>query len=385
MMFLSVYAFSQKDSIQNLPVNTADILINSKNTLTIGGYGQIDYNQPFNSEIKQNGNLDVHRLVLLFGYKFNSRTNFVTEIEFEHVKEVYVEQAFLNYKINDYLNFRGGLLLIPMGIINEYHEPPAFNGVERPNLDKYIIPTTWREIGAGFTGKFNEIGLKYQLYVVNGFNSYNGEAKFSGSSGLRSGRQKGAESFMNLPAFSGKIDYYALRGLQIGLSGYFGNSNSTLYEGIDKNDNVSTTLPDSSVVGISMLGADLRYSFKGFQLKGQINLVNISNTDQYNEFSGSDLGSQLSGFYGELSYNVFRTLKFKTELIPFIRYENYDTHSSVQPIILKNNNYNKEEIIFGLGWKPAKGAVIKADFQKMRTAADTEWRNQINIGIGVMF
>jgi hypothetical protein len=150
-----------------------------ENPLTIGGYGQIDYNQRVSGEEFQNGNLDVHRLVLMFGYKFNDRTQVITEVEFEHVKEVYVEQAFLQYEIQPWLKFRGGLMLVPMGIINEYHEPPTFNGVERPNLDKYIVPSTWREIGAGFTGVFPSASLSYQAYIMNGFKGYDDAALLS--------------------------------------------------------------------------------------------------------------------------------------------------------------------------------------------------------------
>ena len=80
------------------------------------------------------------RMVLLFGYKFNDKVQFVTEIELEHVEEVYVEQAFLQYSLNDHVNLRGGLMLVPMGIINEYHEPTTFNGVDRPSVDKSIVP-----------------------------------------------------------------------------------------------------------------------------------------------------------------------------------------------------------------------------------------------------
>ena len=385
MMLISLNLIAQNDSINSNLHNTADILIASETKLTIGGYGQIDYNQALNSDTYHNGNLDVHRLVMLFGYRFNSRTNFVTEIEFEHVKEVYIEQAFLNYKINEYINFRGGLLLIPMGIINEYHEPPTFNGVERPNLDNKIVPTTWREIGAGFTGRFNDIALKYQIYVVNGFNGYDGEANFTGAKGLRSGRQKGAESFMSSPGLSSKIDYYGIRRLKLGFATYFGNSNSTLYDGINKSDTELLLQADSSVVGIKMIGADLRYNYKGFQLRGQYNFIDIEDSDQYNEFLGSDLGCNLSGYYGEIAYNVFRPFNFKTELIPFIRYENYDTHFAVDPLIVKSETYHVEEIIFGLGWKLAKGAVLKADYQMVKSKIDTEYRNQLNIGIGVMF
>jgi hypothetical protein len=121
--------------------------------LSIGGYGEVHYNQQISGNERYNGKMDVHRMVLFFGYQFNEKTSFVTEIEYEHVKELYVEQAFLNYNIKPNTSIRGGLMLVPMGIINEYHEPTTFNGVERPSVDKYIVPTTWREIGVGVTGR----------------------------------------------------------------------------------------------------------------------------------------------------------------------------------------------------------------------------------------
>ena len=118
--------------------NATDKFILSEETgVMFGGYADVHFNQPIS--MGQNvASLDVHRLVWLMGYKFNDRTTFAAEIEFEHVKEVYVEQAFLNYTINDYMSLKTGLILSPMGIINSYHEPPTFNGVERPNVDKYI-------------------------------------------------------------------------------------------------------------------------------------------------------------------------------------------------------------------------------------------------------
>ena len=106
--------------------------------LKIGGYGEITYNDP-DSGVSE---IDVQRLVMLFAYKFDDRVSFITEIEFEHVKEVYVEQAFLNYGVSDNFNLRGGLMLVPMGIVNEYHEPTTYNGVERPSLNNKLVPTT---------------------------------------------------------------------------------------------------------------------------------------------------------------------------------------------------------------------------------------------------
>ena len=99
--------------------------------------------------------------------------NFSVRIEMEHVKEIYVEQAFLNYGVSDNFSIKGGLLLVPMGIINEYHEPTTYNGVERPSLNNKLVPTTWREMGIGATGRINSMSLKYQAYIMNGFVSYN--------------------------------------------------------------------------------------------------------------------------------------------------------------------------------------------------------------------
>jgi len=157
--FISYAAKAQQDNtVQGNTLNQWSE--DSGGKLLLGGYAGIHYNQPLGGDIRQNGNLDIHRLVLLFGYKFNKKTAFYTEIEYEHVSEVYVEQAFFNHKLNNYINLRGGLLLIPMGIINEYHEPTTFYGVERPLLDKHIVPTTWREIGAGISGNIQEASLR---------------------------------------------------------------------------------------------------------------------------------------------------------------------------------------------------------------------------------
>lgn len=372
--------------------NTAQRLMEIDKKLTIGGYAQIDYNQGFGEDYRQNGQLDVHRVVMMFGYKFNDRTHFFTEIEYEHISEVYIEQAFLNYKINDFIDFRGGLMLIPMGIMNEYHEPPTFNGVERPLVDKYIAPTTWREIGAGFTGNFVSANLKYQLYVVNGFSSYNdGQAKLNGKKGLRSGRQKGAESFMSSPNLTARIEYYGLPSLSLGLSGYFGETQSTLYDGLDKDDELAEGQADSSVVGISMIGLDARFQKKGVQLRGQFYYTALSNTDQYNHFTGSetgpnDLGSAMVGYYLEAGYNVFQTSNnIQTELIPFVRYEGYNTHQSVESGFEENKSYNNTIITTGIGWKLTPGAVLKADLQFLKSEADDDYSKVFNAGIGIMF
>jgi hypothetical protein len=371
--------------------NTANRMMATDRKLTIGGYAQIDYNQELNAKTYNNGKLDVHRLVLLFGYKFNSRTQFITELEIEHVSEVYVEQAFLDYRVNNFINLRAGLMLIPMGIVNEYHEPPTFFGVERPQLDYFIVPTTWREIGVGFTGNIPNSSLKYQAYIVNGFSSYNDGPTLRGYDGLRKGRQKGIESFMSSPNVTVKLEYYGFSGLNVGLSGFFGNTESTLYNGIEKSNIAAVAGADSSVVGVSMIGADVRYYKKGFTFRGQVNYASISNTDEYNAIpnaSGNmnNLGSALFGYYAEAGYNVLRGFSnVKTELTPFIRYSELNTQYKVAGDMVKNKAFARSIVTTGLGWKVTPGAIFKADVQFVKTKAEKAYNTTFNAGVGVWF
>ena len=367
----------KKDSVntntQVLQQNSAERILsgNIKNGVTVGGYGEIIYNQPETG----NGELDVQRLVLLFGYKFNEKVQFVTEIEFEHVKEVYVEQAFLQYSINDKINARGGLMLVPMGFINEYHEPTTFNSVERPGVDKSIVPTTWREIGIGVAGRFDNASLKYQAYLFNGFASVNGTKYLGGSNGLRNGRQKGAESTFSTPTFSTKFDYYGIQGLRLGLAGYFGR---TQPEEADEE-------LDGADVGIAMIGLDARYKLGRFAARGEIISTTISDSEAYNDLYSSDLGSQMYGWNLEASYNLLK-LKSKQKLWAFARYESYDTNSKMAGNVDRNLGYDRDEWTFGLSYLVAPGAVVKADYQiKNNAISGIEPDNQFNAGIGVSF
>lgn len=390
MVFIFALQAQQSEST-NRYKNSAEKILDSNGKLMIGGYGEVHYNQPFSEETRSNGTLDVHRMVLMVGYHFNAKTQFVSEIEFEHVSEVYVEQAFLQHKVNNLINLRAGLLLIPMGIVNEYHEPTTFNGVERPFVDSKISPSTWREIGFGLSGNSMEASIKYQAYLVNGFNGYNGKGNLSGKNGLRNGRQKGAESYISSPNFTGKLEYYGIRNLNIGLSGYFGNTQSTLYQGISKTNDAALAKADSSVVGISMLGVDARYTLGGLHLRGQYYYANLSNTEQYNRFTAvngvqNDLGSALSGYYMEAGYNVFRSFtNLTTELIPFVRYEQYNTHATTAGTLVPNKAYNSQALTTGLTYKLAKGAVIKTDLQFSKAESASEFSKVWNVGFGVMF
>ena len=376
LMGISLNLFGQNMSLQDsLQINSNQRILKNlaglPQGITLGGYGEILYNNPENL----NSELDVQRLVLLFGYKFDERVQFVTEIEFEHVKEVYVEQAFVNYNLTQGLNLRAGLMLVPMGIINEFHEPTIFNGVERPSLDKYIIPTTWREIGMGLSGRLNGISARYQAYLFNGFLSHNGEnGLLKGSNGLRSGRQKGAESTMNHINFAGKFDFYGIRGLRLGLSGYQGKT-----QAVDGQNEIP-----GSEIGISMLGLDARYAYRKFSARGQYLRASLHDTDLYNELTGRDLGSELMGYYLEAAYNVLPFNK-KQRLVGFVRYENFNTHHEVGSLISKNEAFHRKEWTLGFSYHIAPGAVYKIDYQTKSTAISNSKKGQFNMGVGVWF
>ncbi|GGW70576.1 phosphate-selective porin O/P [Winogradskyella epiphytica] len=376
-MFVASFTFAQtvSDSIVTNPKsqqNGAERILsgNISSGVTVGGYGEITYNQPEGD----NGELDVQRLVLLFGYKFNDRVQFVTEVEFEHVEEVYVEQAFLQYSLSDNVNLRGGLMLVPMGIINEYHEPTTFNGVERPSVDKSIVPTTWREIGFGVAGRLDNASMRYQAYIFNGFQSVNGSKVLGGANGLRNGRQKGIKSTIDSPTFSAKLDYYGLPGLRLGLSGYFGRTQAE--------DDVEDI--DGTSVGVSMIGLDARYAYKRFTARGQFIHASITDSEDYNALNNADLGSALQGWYVEGAFNLLPQTK-QQQLFAFARYSDYDTHASVAGGLIKNEAYDRDEWTFGLSYKIAPGAVVKADYQLFGDGTDSDSPNQLNIGLGVWF
>jgi len=391
MANIAVLQAQSSEKSSNIYENAAVQLGKNSPGISIGGYGQIDYNQPFGNGMRYNGLADVHRLVLLVAYRFNKRLNLISEIEWEHVKEVSVEQAYVNYSLKPEITLQAGLMLVPMGITNLYHEPTTLNGVTRPLIDKIIVPTTWREIGIGMAGTLSGLSMKYQVYLFNGFKSYDGGGLISGKYGLRKARQSGAEAISGSPNLAARIEYFGVLGLNLGLSAYVGKTESTLYNGIEKSNEILMARADSSRVGLAMIGADLRYQKKGFQLRSQLYYSSLSNTGQYNFFTAkdgipNDVGKTMRAYYVEAAYNIFRAIsKSGSQLNLFVRYTNLDTQSSTAAGISKNNAFHIRAISSGLGWKIHRGILIKADIQFYKTAAQTLYHKTFNGGIAFWF
>lgn len=391
-LLLSVFfsGFLFVNAQENQYQNTAEKLINTEGNLTIGGYGEVHYNQILDKDVRHNGLLDVHRIVMFLGYNFSDKTHFVSEVEYEYSKELWVEQAYIQHKLNRFINFQAGLMLIPMGIVNQYHEPLLFNGVERPIIDNKIAPSTWREIGVALNGNYLPLSLKYQLMLVNGPVSFDGtNGLMNGSRGIREGRQKGSKTYMSSPNFAGRIEYFGIPGLNLGLSGYLGNSQSKLYDKLPRENAALVAKADSSVVGISMVGLDGRYQSGAFQARFQAYLSGLSNTQSYNILtrkSGqpNDLGSSMYGYYVEAGYNLLSG-KSESEFIPFVRFMQYDTHWTVAPGITRRDQYREHIVTAGLTYKINKGVVLKTDVDFAKTGVATKYTTTLNAGVGVMF
>ena len=162
--------------------------------------------------------------------------------------------------------------------------------------------------------------------------------------------------------------------MKLGLAGYVGRTQAT--------DNVDM-IPGADV-GITMLGLDARYNYNRFNARGQYIYTDIADATAYNTLTNMKLGSSMKGWYLETSYNLL-PLDKEQVLDAFVRYEQYDTHNSVEGSLVKNPTFDRNDITFGLSYHIAKGAVVKTDYQIKDDASAVSVKNQFNLGIGVVF
>ncbi len=200
--------------------------------LSIGGYGEGHFTKNVSDKGDSSDTADMLRAILYVGYKFSDRIILNTEIEIEHADEIYAEMVSLDFLLHEKLNLRTGLLLTPVGITNELHEPTLYHGNDRPYVEREVIPSTWREMGAGAFGQLTE-NLEYKLYIMSGLQG----ADFT-SKGLRGGRQKGSKALAEDWAVVGSLSYEPILGLNLGGSFYLGDSgqNEVLEADGDKAD-----------------------------------------------------------------------------------------------------------------------------------------------------
>lgn len=328
---------------------SAAAVYRKKQGVSIAGYGEVLYQNPENAPAQA----DMLRAVIYAGYRFNERFLFNSEIEFEHGgDEIGVEFAYLDYRLRDDLSLRGGLVLLPMGLINEFHEPTVFLGARRPETERRILPATWRENGFGALGSRGPVS--YRAYVVAGMN-----AEGFTANGLRGGRQEGIESLAEDLAFVGRLDVTPAAGIFVGGSVYAGNSGQDQFDGL----NVGTTIGE--IHGQAQLrGFDVR------ALYARASLDDVAALNTALELTGTAaVPGTMQGGYAQVGYNVLNTRSTSLALTPFFRFERVSTATSTDYRTL------------GVELRPTTGIVVKTDYQWLTGGG----RNQFNVALGWAF
>lgn len=332
---------------------------------SVGGYGELHFNNLENRKDGSNKDeIDFHRFVLFFGYAFSETIRFHSEVEIEHAfikdntgtspkspGEVELEQAYVEFDVSPALSAKGGLFLVPVGILNETHEPPTFFGVERNNVEKDIIPTTWWESGAALTARPGA-GFSADLAYLSGLKvapDTNGNFK------IRDGRQKSASAAANDPAYSGRIKWTGIPGVEWALSVVHQRD---LGQGLVANLGRATLYESHIVVNRGPFG--LRALYAQWNLAGSGPAL-IGQDKQY-------------GYYVEPSFRIGKQWGV------FARYSKWDTQAHDAAAS------DMAQVDIGMNYWPHPQVVIKADLQNQKAPlASADEFDGFNLGIGYMF
>ena len=354
--------------------------------LSIGGYGEVLFTH-YSPSTDKGDVFDTYRAVLYVGYKFSDKWVLNSEFEFEHAgsSDVFVEFLNLDYQHSQALNFRVGLILNPMGFVNQLHEPTFYYGGSRPEVEQRMIPTTWRENGAGFYGRVGE-RVTYQVYALTSLDGFD----FSGT-GYRDGRQKGIKAKAENWSFVGRADIDLASGLLAGGSIYAGNQG--------QNQGVGS-------LGMTMYELHASYQRYGLTVRGLFSQAFIDNPDSLNlsGVSGTKivengfLAKESMGGYIVAAYDVMPLFlpDSKQSLEPFVRYGRVNTQRAFQTAPTSTcgdgmssclrPQYNNEIITAGLQYKPLPQLVFKLDYRYSREAVSgNAIAKALEVGVGYVF
>ena len=345
--------------------------------VSLAGYGEMLF-ENFASEdaagrpTGKGSQFDFLRAIIYAGYRFNDKFLFNSEIEIEHANEIFVEFAYVDYLAHENLWIRGGILLLPMGLVNEFHEPTVFLGTTRPVTEQRILPSTWRENGGGVHGS---VGLvAYRAYVVNGLKAIGFSA-----SGIRGGRQKGSKADAANLAFTGRVDVTPTPGIFVGASVYSGGSGQGDVEIDGRNFDVRTTIFD--VHGQAQI--------RGFDLRGLFARAHVSDAAELSWVLGltgsSGVAEAMQGGYVQLGYNVLSQLTTTgVGLTPYVRYERVDTQAAMPAGFERSLSTDNTFSTLGVEVKPIPNVVVKVDYSWVGNEANSAV-NQFNVNLGYAF
>ncbi|HSS45586.1 MAG TPA: hypothetical protein VLO07_09615, partial [Thermoanaerobaculia bacterium] len=353
--------------------------------VSIGGYGEALYQTFADSRQDRAPSLlrdriDLARAVLYFGYRFDERFLLDTEIEYEHATtgagaeqkgEASVEFAYLDWISSRRLGVRVGLLLLPLGFVNEMHEPPTFLGALRPETESFLLPTTWSELGLGVHGEAG--GFSYRLYLVNGLDSRG----FSAAAPIRGGRQEGSQAIAENFAVTGRVDCTDVPGLLLGVSGYTGDS----AQGAKVNG-------QGFGGRVSLFDAHAQWLWRGLRLRALYVEGSIGDAGQINAQNGltgnASVPSRFAGGYVEAGFDLLAGRGGQSSLLPFLRYERYNTQKRVPGGFAADSANDVSLWTLGAVFQPIPPIAVKADYQIDHNGAKTGV-NRFNLAVGYLF
>lgn len=375
-------------SLYNLGPALSKVYQVPEGAVSLGAYAEMYYINYASKDSRDVAN--AYRMVPIIGYNYSDKIIANVEIEIEHGMVsgnsspgkdsgrggyVAVEFLYLDFLMSKNLNLRAGTLLLPVGIINEIHEPPTFHGVLRPEVEREIIPTTWYDVGAGFHGTAG--GFDYRAYVVNGLDI---ELFTDGSGGIKSMRQRGARASAETFAAAGRVDYNLGPNSKVGAAVYGGRADQNRLDGAE----VSITLSEIHAAG----------TIGPVEIRTLLAATSVGGADKLNAYknlaAGSDkgIGGAQRGGYLEAALDLFAVAGGagrQDYLAAFARAETYDTHAEVPSGYTRNPSYERSALTVGLTYKPEPKVVAKADYTVRSSAAAAKPSDSLNIGIGFMF
>lgn len=347
---------------------------------TIGGYGEIVLNNYRDSSKKDEA--DLKRFVIFLGHKFSDRVRLFSELEVEHAKadknggEVAMEQAYIEYGLSNTANVRAGMMLMPLGIVNETHEPTTFYGVERNEVESRIIPSTWRELAVAMQGEATP-GLEYNVGVSTSPDA----SQFKDASKVfRDMRTSGRQAAANDLGMFAALNYRAVPGLLLGASVFSGDTAQ------DGNGATAKAALAGADAKLTVWDIHTKYTYKDLELQALYAKGTLSDTDKINAAAALDAGSNkaapkaFSGWYAQAAYHVWKSGDL--DVASFVRYERYNTQLEVDEGFTIDPNNDETVSTYGVSFKLHPQVVVKADFQDYKT---DNTKDRINLGVGYMF
>lgn len=321
----------------------------------IGGYAEVHYNNLDGSgSAEDQKEVDLHRFVLFFGHEFNDDIRFFSELEVEHgvagedqVGEVEVEQAYLEFDLNDRHMARAGVTLLPVGILNETHEPTTFYGVERNPVEHDIIPATWWAGGAGLSGQLAP-GWSYDVALHEGLMT-----EASADYQPRNGRQKTGEAQADDLATTARLRWTGMPGTEIAGSIQY---QSDITQGMESDAGSAMLYEAHAVLERGPFGLRALYARWDLDGSGPASV-------------GAD---KQTGFYIEPSWKISESLGV------FARYNQWD-NAAGDSTGSENTQWDA-----GVNWWPHEDVVIKADYQVQDNDSGAE-QDGFNLGVGLQF